>query len=82
MTLNNELCRLREKIFQQVTKETADIMINATSKLKASNISSQALGKEDKAPNFELPNVEGEMISSSTLLEHGPLVVSFFRGSW
>jgi hypothetical protein len=82
MTLNSELCRLREKIFQQVTKETVDIMTNATKRLKASNLSSQALGEKDKAPDFELPNVEGKMVSSSKLLEHGPLVISFFRGSW
>ncbi|QXP54135.1 peroxiredoxin-like family protein [Cellulophaga sp. HaHa_2_1] len=35
-----------------------------------------------KAPNFELPNPEGKTISLTTLLDKGPVVVTFYRGSW
>ena len=35
-----------------------------------------------KAPNFELPNPEGELISLDVLLDKGPLVVTFYRGDW
>jgi peroxiredoxin len=31
---------------------------------------------------FVLPNSEGHLVSSDELLKHGPLIVSFFRGSW
>jgi len=34
------------------------------------------------APNFNLKNQHGEIISSSELLKNGPLIVSFYRGSW
>ncbi|MEP0073584.1 MAG: peroxiredoxin-like family protein [Marinomonas sp.] len=34
------------------------------------------------APNFELPNQSGEVTSLATLLEKGPVVVTFYRGSW
>lgn len=36
----------------------------------------------EKAPNFELPNPEGKTISLATLLDKGPVVVTFYRGSW
>lgn len=34
------------------------------------------------APTFNLKNQRGEIISSAELLKNGPLVVSFYRGSW
>ncbi|WP_218694098.1 peroxiredoxin-like family protein [Cellulophaga sp. HaHa_2_95] len=41
-----------------------------------------ALKIGEKAPNFELPNPEGKIISLATLLDKGPVVVTFYRGSW
>ncbi|MFI8605975.1 peroxiredoxin-like family protein [Cellulophaga baltica] len=41
-----------------------------------------ALKIGEKAPNFELPNPEGKTISLATLLDKGPVVVTFYRGSW
>jgi len=35
-----------------------------------------------KAPNFELPNAQNEIISLETLVNKGPVVVTFYRGSW
>ncbi|MGP1993197.1 peroxiredoxin-like family protein [Zobellia laminariae] len=35
-----------------------------------------------KAPNFKLPNPEGELISLDILLEKGPVVITFYRGNW
>lgn len=39
-----------------------------------------ALG--ERVPHFELPDANGQPVSSKTLLEHGPLVISFYRGDW
>lgn len=36
----------------------------------------------DRMPEFLLPSQEGRLISLDTLLEQGPLVVSFNRGHW
>lgn len=36
----------------------------------------------DRIPEFMLPSADGRLVSSSELLAHGPLVVSFFRGDW
>jgi peroxiredoxin len=40
------------------------------------------LKKGDEAPDFNLKNQFGDFIASSELLKNGPLVVSFYRGSW
>ncbi len=34
------------------------------------------------APSFSLPDSTGEIVSLDTLLEHGPVVVTFYRGDW
>lgn len=36
----------------------------------------------EKAPNFELPNPLGKQIALFDLLSKGPVVITFYRGSW
>ena len=36
----------------------------------------------EKAPNFELPNPLGKQIKLLDLLSKGPVVITFYRGSW
>jgi peroxiredoxin len=40
------------------------------------------LSKGDKAPLFELPNAAGHMVKLSELLNNGPVVLTFYRGTW
>ncbi len=40
------------------------------------------LKQGDKAPEFSLPNATGKSIALSTLLQQGPVVVTFYRGVW
>ena len=35
-----------------------------------------------KAPSFDLPDPEGKSISLNSLLEKGPVVITFYRGNW
>ncbi len=49
---------------------------------KAFQQGSDALALGQKAPDFELPNSEGQSISLHALLKSGPLVLTFYRGSW
>lgn len=41
-----------------------------------------AIKVDEKAPNFELPNAQGKLISLPNLLADGPVVITFYRGSW
>lgn len=59
-------------------KGVDDIIIEA----KAFQQGDKAIKIGEKAPNFELPNALGAPISLSNLLIEGPLVITFYRGSW
>ncbi|HAA14369.1 MAG TPA: alkyl hydroperoxide reductase [Cytophagales bacterium] len=42
----------------------------------------KGLGLGEKAPDFILPDENGNPYQLSRLLKHGPVVLSFFRGDW
>jgi peroxiredoxin len=50
--------------------------------VKKSGVVEKALKVGDKAPDFELPNASGKQVKLSALLEHGPVVVTWYRGAW
>ncbi|MBH0080390.1 peroxiredoxin-like family protein [Pseudoalteromonas sp. NZS11] len=41
-----------------------------------------ALDLNQSAPSFELPNQHGQSVQLTELLAKGPVVVTFYRGSW
>ncbi|UTW12144.1 peroxiredoxin-like family protein [Marinobacterium rhizophilum] len=49
---------------------------------KAFQQGGDAIALNQKAPGFELPDPEGKLVSLVDLLAKGPLVVTFYRGSW
>ncbi|MGU3451931.1 peroxiredoxin-like family protein [Methylobacterium sp. 391_Methyba4] len=49
---------------------------------KKAEIIDNALKVGDRAPNFILPDAYGQFVSAQELLRRGPLVLSFYRGSW
>lgn len=59
-------------------KEVDDIIAQA----KVFQQGGDAIGLGQKAPGFALPDPEGKLISLPDLLAKGPLVVTFYRGSW
>lgn len=50
--------------------------------LKNAEAGSTAPGPGETLPPFLLPDHAGRLVSLSSLLEHGPVVVSFNRGHW
>ncbi len=50
--------------------------------LIASDIAHRSIKQGDKAPNFALPDVNGETVRLSQLLAKGPVVLIFYRGGW
>jgi peroxiredoxin len=54
----------------------------STDELIASGAQDRALKTGDLAPEFILPDVDGNPASSKALLAKGPLVVTFYRGVW
>ena len=82
MSLSKQLQETKERFVSKAPEAAITTMAEATEALKASGIDQKATKKGDKAPNFQLPNHLGQTVSSQTLLNDGPLVVTFYRGSW
>ena len=55
---------------------------SAFADLLSSSVASAAVDAGDQAPGFELPNVRGGRLKLVQALEQGPVVLSFYRGSW
>ncbi|VAX22767.1 hypothetical protein MNBD_NITROSPINAE02-1921 [hydrothermal vent metagenome] len=82
MTLSEEIARFQERMAGQIPAGISTIMKSSTTTLAKSGILDKAKSVGDKAPAFSLPNSRREIISSESLLKKGPLVISFYRGSW
>ncbi len=82
MLLEEKLGAMREQSKTKFAPEIAKKMQRATTELRESGIMETALKVGDKMPSFSLPNMNGEIISSTDLLKDGNLVVTFYRGVW
>lgn len=82
MTLQERLDSFRVRFESGAPREVLDIMHRATDELRRSGILAHVLKPGDPAPEFELPNTDGRLVSSKDLLARGPLVVTFYRGKW
>ena len=82
MTLQEKLAAYQADFTARVPAETVATMKRATAELTASGILDTVLKKGDRAPEFTLPDQNGQLVRSRQLLDKGPLVVSFYRGTW
>ena len=82
MSLQKALQEFKEGVLAQLDPQDVAKMDQATEALIRSGIASGAQKAGDQAPDFTLPNPNGEMVSLSRLLAQGPVVVTFYRGTW
>ncbi len=87
MTLQQKLDAFKAQIESgappyNVKPEVVALMHRATDELRNSGIMETVLKAGDRAPDFSLPNAQGEMTDTVTLRAKGPLVVAFYRGIW
>jgi peroxiredoxin len=79
---------LRERLeaFSQAVREFglphAEAYDDLVARLKASRAGAAAPGPGDIMPLFVLPGSGGHLVGLSSLLEDGPVVISFNRGHW
>jgi len=57
-------------------------VVGAFTELMASEVAAAAKQSGDRAPDFVLPNVRGGTLRLQDLRAQGPVVLSFYRGSW
>jgi hypothetical protein len=82
MALEDTLRGMREASQRRIPADKAAVMHRATEELRAPGIMDRVIKAGDPLPPFALPNAYGRELRSADLLAKGPLVLSFFRGSW
>ena len=82
MSLEDKLAATRAASATRIPPDRAAIMHRATEDLRNSGILDRIVKVGSRAPDFELDNHDDRRVSSAELLAGGPMVLSFFRGSW
>jgi len=82
MPLQDTLDAMRASYESKLPPEIVDTMHHATEELLQSGVMDRVLKVGDQAPQFSLPNHNGDMVDSEDWLNKGPLVVGFYRGVW
>ena len=72
----------KDLIAKYVPPETQAIHAQAVAELKQRHLAANILTVGAKAPQFELQDHDGKIVSSSNLLTKGRLVLCFIRGRW
>lgn len=82
MSLKRQIEGLKSKFLPQLPDQIKESMRKAEDDLRELRLAERALGTGDIAVDFTLPNAQGELVSSEALRDAGPVVLSFYRGSW
>jgi len=82
MSLEQKLAAMRAAAAGRIPPDRQAIMHRATEDLRQSGILDRIVKVGARMPNFELANHDGRRVASHELLDGGPMVLSFFRGSW
>jgi len=82
MSLQIELEEMYNGFTKKVPPEVLNLMLGTTRRLVDSGIAEKSLKVGEKAPDFNLPNPQGESVNLHSLLEKGPVVLNFYRGGW
>jgi hypothetical protein len=82
MSLEDKLAATRAASAGRIPPDRQAIMHRATDDLRKSGILDRIVAVGKPVPAFALANHDGRHVTSAELLAAGPLVVSFFRGSW
>jgi peroxiredoxin len=82
MSLQEELESFVARSRTQLPPDVLAAVERSIDELKSSGLEERALSVGDRAPDFTLCNALGHPVSLSNFLTRGPLIISFYRGSW
>ncbi len=82
MNVTEELQKLSNVFGETTSPEVQATTKNALNGIASLNLFAQMKKTGDIFPHFIIPNHLGEFVYSEKLLKEGPLVVTFYRGSW
>lgn len=80
MELQNKLDGFRANFEADATVKTT--LDNEAIRVKSTGIEERALKVGQRAPDFQLPDFEGNQVSLAQLRADGPLALIFYRGLW
>jgi peroxiredoxin len=81
-SLAEQTRRTAEAFIAGLPEAEQQIVGRAFEHLLASDVAANAKKTGDPAPDFELPEIRRGSLRLSALLGRGPVVLSFYRGSW
>jgi peroxiredoxin len=81
-TLSDRLAAMREKAATFLKPEITQVLERHLDELRSPGANIHPLQAGDGAPAFSLKDLDDNLVSSAELLAQGPLVVSFYRGTW
>ena len=82
LPLREILAERKELIAKYVPAETQAVHARAVAELKQQRLAANILPVGAKIPEFQLPDHDGNSVSSSDLLAKGRLILCFIRGRW
>lgn len=82
MRLSKDIAAFEEEKQRTHDRDVLDMIDTTTADLVATGIAQQALAVGDPSPAFELPDQLGNMVRSTDVMVHGPVVLNFYRGEW
>jgi peroxiredoxin len=82
MTLEQELAAFKAEFTRTAPAGRAALYDAKIEELRSEFASKSAIGVNDTAPDFALPNPAGRSIVLKDLLQSGPVVLTFYRGGW
>lgn len=82
MSLNEKINEYKIAFKEKAPQNIQELMQQTTAALAESGITLKAPKTNEIMPEFSLPNHKGNNVSLSSLLEGGPVVVTFYRGGW
>lgn len=82
MSLRKRLEAIREASKEKMPAAARAVIGRATDDLRESGILATMLPAGSQVPRFTLPKSDGGQLSLEGELARGPVILSFFRGSW
>ena len=80
--MEKRLAALRTANAEKLPAIANRVMKESVEDLRADGVLGRVVEVGARAPLFTLPTSDGSEFSLQTALTRGPVVVSFFRGSW
>ena len=82
MTLADQLDARKAKFVEMAAPERIATAENAITEIADSGVLDKAINLGDKAPDFTLPDALGNSVSLYDELAKGPVILTWYRGSW